>query len=336
MEQKEFYDSLVARNELVGSFLNKFAPLNEQQKNWAEAEQIKSVIFPKNLCKYLSLEESLVHSTLESFRLWFSRADKQNDPFESRPTIDESYLTECVNDLLMLNVRGMFRHAGKSVTPLKKWSLSKYRSTAIRHHFGDELGYMRWEREIKNNVLEKITRATSSTYITSLTEKSDCPLMWAHYAKNHSGICVEFCGEVIKGSKSYRNMWPVFYTPDRMVFDRCSYRQSWEGNSDFDYEPKSYNEIRVALTKGVEWVYEREWRYVLMKEILDKSVDAEKDEEIYKVPFQKIKNIYLGVNSNYSGETKEWLKGYAEKNNVSLFEMRMHPSKFELLPVPLF
>jgi hypothetical protein len=82
----------------------------------------------------------------------------------------------------------------------------------------------------------------------SMSEHWQSPLMWAHYAKNHTGICL---GIEVPDGRAMK----VSYEPERlkMVLDAISLETAVDDDI-----------IRtVVSTKFKEWEYEREWRILV-------------------------------------------------------------------------
>lgn len=91
-------------------------------------------------------------------------------------------------------------------------------------------------------------RTLSETVVCCLSSVKHHPLLWAHYADGHKGLCLEYTQQ---GSNSlfaqaqqvvYRDQLPVIGLPDL----------------DYDSAGK-----RIALTKATCWSYEGEWRIVI-------------------------------------------------------------------------
>lgn len=109
----------------------------------------------------------------------------------------------------------------------------------------------------------------SEVGIFSLSQVPDHPLMWAHYAEDHKGICLGF--EITDDSVladaerflrvEYSNSTPKF---DEQITTALTLSLDKKGSirteSHLAFSDPS---LRAAIsTKGVEWEYEQEWRYV--------------------------------------------------------------------------
>ena len=79
--------------------------------------------------------------------------------------------------------------------------------------------------------------------ILSMSDRCDSPLMWAHYANEHKGVCLCYDYKVFK-SKAFK----IDYLKDRVVKE-CNTMD------DIDKYAKE-----SLLYKFYDWSYEREWR----------------------------------------------------------------------------
>jgi hypothetical protein len=86
--------------------------------------------------------------------------------------------------------------------------------------------------------------------VLSLTSSAASPVMWAHYAHNHTGVCVlvrlsalSTVSHVVFGPVSYARQYPVL-----------------------NYFQQSDAEIvkTLVLTKSIEWKYEKEYRLIVV------------------------------------------------------------------------
>ncbi len=85
-----------------------------------------------------------------------------------------------------------------------------------------------------------------------MAKNNDDMLMWSHYTKAHTGVCLEFSNVAASGlgifrPVQYRNA-PVVINP--MALTRGEYR----GEIGFE----------VCLRKSLRWEYEEEWRSVIL------------------------------------------------------------------------
>jgi Protein of unknown function (DUF2971) len=83
-------------------------------------------------------------------------------------------------------------------------------------------------------------------------------VMWSHYAKQHTGICLEFSGaNMLSSTELLEFLHPVRYTDDLLAVFRLFWLQPESDIYPFDVLP-----ILAACHKSKEWEYEGEWRVV--------------------------------------------------------------------------
>ena len=153
--------------------------------------------------------------------------------------------------------------------------------------------------------------------VSCLTEIEDSFLMWAHYADSHKGFCIEYsCDGLIKNKYSYNSLLPVKYSTD--VVDFTNY--CWNINK--KNESSSYF-WRMAITKPVDFEYEKEWRLI-----------TENPDEGSFNQMPPPKAIILGLNIEDS--PKEKLISFARNNNFFVDQMQIISNKYKLQRVRVF
>ena len=122
--------------------------------------------------------------------------------------------------------------------------------------------------------------------------------MWGHYAKNHTGFCIEYDIGSLKYNSLQRQLYPIIYTDT--LFDTTKYH---------DINIKKRNNLHLmlsALYKSVEWAYEKEWRLIIHGGI---------NIENHIMP--KAKAIYLG--SQMNDNNKSELIKIGKYKNIPVF-----------------
>ncbi|RQD73628.1 MAG: DUF2971 domain-containing protein [Candidatus Syntrophonatronum acetioxidans] len=158
---------------------------------------------------------------------------------------------------------------------------------------------------------EPILNAFQDGYlIVCFSEVKDSLLMWSHYAKAHTGFCIEYNFKEL-GPKIplTRMLMPVIYTDD--LFDATQYvlNPIIKGHR--------YNNlfgIYTSISKGKEWEYESEWRT-----IFPLGPDADDEQRFIKVPTPKA--LYVGYKANLQDINS--LKKMAISKNIPLYQMTL-------------
>lgn len=145
-------------------------------------------------------------------------------------------------------------------------------------------------RQLKEKFFSNLREKISNEFrMTCFSERYNDILMWSHYGDKHNGICVEYD---FMNCNAYLQMllFPVLYDIERPALTEKQFVLNEEGIS---YEEASIIELlsKSLLIKSNVWEYEKEWRVILPKTILD-------DYDNYTAP--KISKIYFGVNVSES------------------------------------
>lgn len=199
---------------------------------------------PINLYKYKDLSGDgidHVEDMLRNNQLWYSSPLHFNDPFDCR----------CVFDV---------RSSREEIVLRKAAFLTKRNGVTLADAVAEADNEIPSEpKEVEDWQTQQIeghSQRAANSGILCLTPVFDNFIMWTHYAKNHTGICIQFrVRDVSKEDqlKFIAAAWPVEYA------DRCPVINIVrDGMPDI---------VRKAfLTKSTPFRYEQEWRSVLMNE----------------------------------------------------------------------
>lgn len=141
----------------------------------------------------------------------------------------------------------------------------------------------------------ELEQAASSVGVLSLSEKRDCPLMWAHYTAQHTGFVIGFDTAHPAWVASGRLNGPpgeprkVMYSADRP-------------------NPAAMNDVtpeHIWYTKSSEWAYEHEWRvtrWISSRAV--KTVKGASGDEIplHEFPPEALRDVILGQRADESLE----------------------------------
>lgn len=221
-------------------------------------------------------------------KMWYSAPCNFNDVFDCEITIDEESI---VKSILKLAPGGTHVRKGSHI-------------------------WRKVQKEI-NNVSSVFNKLRVTTGVSCLSELDDSLLMWAHYANNHRGFCVEYDLMEIREQLGFTPI-PIVYSDDRVCLHSI--------NPDTVEKDSWAILIRSLSTKSPEWSYENEWRI-----IRDKASCGDKWNEIKKgalLEMTKPKSIILGCEAISSFEQK--VKEYCSSNKVSLYKMQKDQVEYKL------
>ncbi|MBE4602019.1 DUF2971 domain-containing protein [Vibrio navarrensis] len=169
----------------------------------------------------------------------------------------------------------------------------------------------------------------ASVGVLCFASKNDNLLMWAHYANNHSGICIEFDRSAeffngqykdateFMGKKSkdhYQNIGVIRHVEYQI--ERPTYLEP----SELEYDTESW------FIKSPEWKYEEEQRLLLPLELAEKIPGL--NIPFYAVEPRIIKSITLGCQMPAS--TKKEISEKCKPLGIKVREAFIHAHQFKL------
>lgn len=193
-----------------------------------------------------------------------------NDPFDFPTELDFDFdgdqLAEKLMDELVKLAYGPDEPKGNPEKPLFALSL---RNRALNRKPPERVFRDYFQNENKElidnfkNMLDEqrefIKHWRNDFAVLCLSEKHDNLLMWAHYAKNHTG-CVLRLNSLPELDRPLAGAQKVKYVDEYpLISDIDSYVKHLTGQIELDYD----NLFRIfAYSKSKHWKYEEEWRSV--------------------------------------------------------------------------
>lgn len=224
----------------------------------------------KSLYKFTSFDDDGYYKDLLNNILWLSSRTKLNDPFDSQIPLRYDLCTE---EQLKKKMIDLLSHRVQGKIPA--------------HLIESQYAKLRANPDYFRNNLEKAIEQTVGVF--SMTQHRDNLLLWAHYAKGHTGFCVEFDSLKLNNNlddkfiklKMRFFLFKVIYDHKFPLINPCD-------------DPMEEIYKKQFLLKSKDWEYEDEWRIVF----LDGSNKKE------PIASECIKNIYFGLRaSNENIET---------------------------------
>lgn len=261
---------------------------------------------PPLFYKYTPIE-SWLPSLLSGDSILFSARDSFNDPFDSRPAFKVTLDT----------VEGRKFFQGKlkqhtKLSPSKR--IAHLQKTA------------RLQENMKPDDNEGIKLLLDNAGILSLATSWENPLMWAHYAKHHQGICISFKSNM----DIFRFAFEVNYQDDLPIILRPQ-------------DSASEMIDKTFLAKSKCWEYEHEWRVIKVTSTQEeKNLAFSKDKEmqkimmdcngpgIYKFDCNSIESVTIGMRS--SKQDEEFVKDAMINLNhrIPLYRAKPSPLKYNI------
>jgi hypothetical protein len=248
---------------------------------------------PERLYKYFSPNE-FTKKVISESSIYFSKPSNFNDPFDCRVNIQY----------------------GKSEEELKN-NLNHYFPTLLpqlekSNFFNGAFKSPEDQNSFLNTLVLSILDMKMG--VTCFSEIPNSPLMWAHYAASHYGICLEFD---MKTKSFFRdNLIPVLYFQDYPVYDLNAFKDRGLRNL----------LMRLMASKSEDWDYEYEWR----------CTSDEGGGKTY--PFEKhlLKAVIFGINASEQFREEIILlvheHGYQD---VEFFQAEMSTTEYKIEFIPL-
>lgn len=246
---------------------------------------------PASLYKYYKDKTHAIDSIKDN-KMWYSAPCKFNDVFDCDISVDDNAIFNAALEIVSSN-------------------------TKIR------VGSPAW-KEIQSN-MRKETKSLRSTFetmkstmgVACLSESDDSLLMWAHYANNHRGMCVEYDLMEINTQLGFTPV-PIIYSNDRVCFNTLN--------------PATAGDDTLALfiesitSKSEEWRYEREWRIIRDNAACGDKWDAEEKGALLDMICPS--SITLGCAAEAAFEVS--VKKFCEDNRISMYKMEKDKSQYKL------
>ena len=208
-------------------------------------------------------------------KVWLAKSIALNDPCEcSLHSLASEWVAEKVGQMKRAQMEGFLVVLAQS--PKHVRAEYKARLRRAKSFEGKYRAFRKFHEEVFNarlsepeKIFSQLDDQLKGVGIFSLSELSDHPLMWSHYAGNHEGVCFGF--EVVEGMAiSDRSRFIRVQYSDRIPKMDGGFTHQLTLSLDEDGRPTTEGRIpltdetiRAAIsTKAVCWDYEREWRYV--------------------------------------------------------------------------
>lgn len=231
----------------------------------------------KSLFKYYPIAKNQI-SALAQRKLWYSKPAGFNDPFDTRFYVDgelRKYVN--VNDTTKIN--HAFNENMSSAVVKKKVSL---------------------EQDLIN-----FTKEIEDLGILSLAESNKNLLMWAHYADDHKGMCLEFTRKKNNLFSDDKSVHKIHYSESHPTL---------RAKALSDPIATEASKRRILYTKSSHWEYEEEWRHI---------VDS--GNMLYSWP-GSLKTVYFGCKTDL--KDVHLIKTVINNSAVKFYQANLNASKF--------
>lgn len=180
--------------------------------------------------------------------------------------------------------------------------------------------------EYNSVILKAYKKVRKNTLASCFASSNDSILMWAHYAQDYKGACVEFeiDEDDVFRKVNYKEAPPSFDV-EKVLGIVLGHKFL---NIDIDVTNKKYLFFLDPLfTKAKEWEYEGEVRCIFSKKKEQDGLYQNKDKDyLFKMP--AIKNIYVG----YKADDKfiKDIRKLAKPNKIPVKKMEIQKDRYKL------
>lgn len=188
--------------------------------------ELKQSKVPKRLFKYQPINDANRSNrlrTLKENKIWLTKADYLNDPYDCQA--------------FYYNKEKLLKAIIENDIPSKISRTPEYIIDFL------ENGLKMFKRNMA---------------VTCFSEQEDNMPMWANYADNHAGICIEYDFSNLSTNSGFSQMlYPIVYVEERYDISNLLIDQvtaAWMKNP--------YVLFFITLMKHTSWKYEKEWRFI--------------------------------------------------------------------------
>ena len=141
--------------------------------------------------------------------------------------------------------------------------------------------------------------------------------MWAHYANNYKGMCVEY--ELLQISEQLKfSPIPVIYANEKISLNSLISENLGRDTMRLFVES--------ITTKSPEWSYEKEWRI-----IRDEAACGTRWNKAHKgALLGMIRPTSITLGCRAEGNLEKCVREYCEKEKVTLYKMEKNKEKYQL------
>lgn len=300
-------------DEWIEKYLKLLFPIDRNNIRMEEAKKEKSNHIPTKLYKYRNFNSDYHINNFINDELSLSEANNLNDPFEcSTIVMNENYFIQQLRELFYSDIKNHSFFNEEEKEKLSKCDNDTFfQMIEEKSEFGSKLPKGVFTQFIHQNIQElcnKLNQKISisnlnNIYICALSENNESSAMWAHYADDFKGFCIEYNFNSVPGSPVWCMLEPIVYQDKIPDFTHYFHI----GSEHFNNLISTY----ASMIKGTDWAYEKEWRLILP---LGKQ---EKDYFIVKSP--KPTSIYLGLRIEKENEKK--IIEIAKQKRIPVYKM---------------
>lgn len=281
--------------------------------------------YPESVYKYCNLNSNNHTDNFQKNQIWLSNPLGFNDPYDCSITYDsekisnvigsnmvKEFLEDISEEEMSTSIKENILVSADPIQTLLNWIEEFIKGSLAEKAFKDLVKNI---QDMKEFILKDFNdKYRSKLKVSSFSEDNKSLLMWAHYANNHKGFCIEYDLSSMDDKENLKKyLFPVQYSNER--FDITDF---YIDNVINKNGKDKYRLIHSVLYKSEDWKYEKEWRFVI----------SESEFGGKTVPTPKPKAIYLGSQIN-EGHKKQFIE-VCKKNDIDIYQMKLDSKMYKL------
>ncbi|MCL2312290.1 MAG: DUF2971 domain-containing protein [Firmicutes bacterium] len=307
--------------------LSNLFPKEKQLIEFNKGLEIKYENIPRKLFKYQSFNKFSKKNLLDNV-IWLEYPEKFNDPYDcaltySTKDLSNHFVIEEIEKMLSTIPLGKYaptieekkQIVGSEDKYLSLFEVIVKKEDSISIETREQLlEAIRTYLNKRPTPFSNIDKVTKGVLIAScFSEVNNSIKMWSHYADCHKGFCLEYDFKSLPYTDlRTRLLFPIIYQSE--LFDVTEYLKNAKKEN---FNP--FFAVRAAITKSIEWKYEKEWRLILPFGVSNETREM-------TVPSPKA--IYAGSKINSSN--KAFLNIYSKSKNIPLYQSTMSKNEFKV------
>jgi Protein of unknown function (DUF2971) len=301
-----------------------------------DAINIKEPHLPKRIYKYRA-DSDYSRANLSTNTIWLASPDAYNDPYDCSFRVAVADLVESLKRSAMTQFAAHYALSGEVADAAIENAINSEGDPMIA--LGEAIAVLKGETPGSNpakmahfnseHVFPRMIRDTvagirqfrKAMKLCSFSERNDSILMWGHYAKDHTGFCIEYDLAPLPVEHTLRrDLYPVIYSPH--LYDLTAFIHGLVHPDRRAFNPSGPLLLSV-LHKFDGWQYEREWRAVIF------TAGAMPD---CNSAIPKPSRVFLG--SKMDAAHAMGIAAICARQSIEVWQMALHPERFELTAHP--
>lgn len=278
-------------------------PYSKLDLNNKKILALKNKIIPPELFKYTKVRyaKDLLYDEI----IYLPELSELNDPFEGTLLCDEEKIEKFYEE--------------NKIDKFMDYILEELNDETIDVNQFEKIGKLLLRLQSHEEIDNIRNAIIDGIYVICLSGRKDINSLWAHYADNHKGICIEY-DLINTKTELFKNLcFPIEYIGE---FD-----STYDVKSLFETNSMDLNiKLKPLLIKAGDWGYEEEWRIIFDDSIIsDYNVDFEPYEPYVK--FLRPQAVYMGI--AISNKDEKTIKNICKLKKIPLFKAVKSKEKYK-------